>query len=99
MLYICSSKFDSVVFFGFFFSESLQGDSGGPLNCSVNGKWVVHGVTSFVSSSGCNAYKKPTVFTRVSAYISWMNGVSINHSTINIGSKCPDNIQIEVDNT
>uniref|UniRef100_A0A8C2ZB62 pancreatic elastase n=1 Tax=Cyclopterus lumpus TaxID=8103 RepID=A0A8C2ZB62_CYCLU len=43
----------------------------------VNGKWVVHGVTSFVSSSGCNANKKPTVFTRVSSYISWMNSVSI----------------------
>ncbi|XP_042568224.1 elastase-1-like [Cyprinus carpio] len=45
-------------------SESgCQGDSGGPLNCQVSGKYVVHGVTSFVSSSGCNAYKKPTVFT------------------------------------
>uniref|UniRef100_A0A673BKZ4 pancreatic elastase n=1 Tax=Sphaeramia orbicularis TaxID=375764 RepID=A0A673BKZ4_9TELE len=60
-------------------SESgCQGDSGGPLNCSVGGKWVVHGVTSFVSSSGCNAYRKPTVFTRVSAYISWMNSVSVS---------------------
>ncbi|KAJ0023423.1 hypothetical protein NQD34_003322 [Periophthalmus magnuspinnatus] len=57
-------------------SESgCQGDSGGPLNCSVNGQWVVHGVTSFVSSAGCNTYQKPTVFTRVSAYISWMNGI------------------------
>lgn len=55
----------------------MQGDSGGPLNCQVSGQWVVHGVTSFVSSSGCNAYRRPTVFTRVSAYISWMNGVSI----------------------
>ncbi|GLD64092.1 elastase-1-like protein [Lates japonicus] len=52
-----------------------QGDSGGPLNCSVNGQWVVHGVTSFVSSSGCNACRKPTVFTRVSTYISWMNSM------------------------
>ncbi|XP_063284157.1 chymotrypsin-like elastase family member 1 [Pelobates fuscus] len=50
-----------------------QGDSGGPLNCAVNGVYQVHGVTSFVSSSGCNAYLKPTVFTRVSAYISWIN--------------------------
>ncbi|KAM4700141.1 chymotrypsin-like elastase family member 1 [Discoglossus pictus] len=49
------------------------GDSGGPLNCDVNGVYQVHGVTSFVSSSGCNAYLKPTVFTRVSAYISWIN--------------------------
>ncbi|XP_069546698.1 elastase-1-like isoform X2 [Brachyistius frenatus] len=55
--------------------KDTMGDSGGPLNCSVGGKWVVHGVTSFVSSSGCNTYRKPTVFTRVSAYISWMNGI------------------------
>ncbi|XP_030585036.1 elastase-1-like isoform X2 [Archocentrus centrarchus] len=58
-------------------SESgCQGDSGGPLNCSVNGQWTVHGVTSFVSSSGCNAYRKPTVFTRVSAYISWITSIT-----------------------
>lgn len=55
----------------------LQGDSGGPLNCLVSGKYYVHGVTSFVSSSGCNVYRKPTVFTRVSAYISWINSVSL----------------------
>ncbi|XP_005943321.2 elastase-1 [Haplochromis burtoni] len=56
-------------------NSGCQGDSGGPLNCSVGGQYVVHGVTSFVSSSGCNAYQKPTVFTRVSAYISWMNSI------------------------
>ncbi|XP_077339825.1 chymotrypsin-like elastase family member 1 [Lithobates pipiens] len=50
-----------------------NGDSGGPLNCAVGGGYQVHGVTSFVSSLGCNAYLKPTVFTRVSAYISWIN--------------------------
>ncbi|KAM5336058.1 chymotrypsin-like elastase family member 1 [Glossophaga mutica] len=55
--------------------SGCQGDSGGPLHCSVNGQYVVHGVTSFVSSQGCNAAKKPTVFTRVSAYISWINNV------------------------
>ncbi|XP_063284122.1 chymotrypsin-like elastase family member 1 isoform X2 [Pelobates fuscus] len=49
------------------------GDSGGPLNCLVNGGYEVHGVTSFVSSRGCNAIRKPTVFTRVSAYTSWIN--------------------------
>ncbi|XP_044299089.1 chymotrypsin-like elastase family member 1 [Varanus komodoensis] len=52
-----------------------QGDSGGPLNCLVNGKYYVHGITSFVSSAGCNVLRKPTVFTRVSAYISWINTV------------------------
>uniref|UniRef100_A0A452ILP2 Peptidase S1 domain-containing protein n=1 Tax=Gopherus agassizii TaxID=38772 RepID=A0A452ILP2_9SAUR len=57
------------------FGFALQGDSGGPLNCLVNGGYYVHGVTSFVSASGCNVYQKPTVFTRVSAYISWINNI------------------------
>ncbi|XP_035293816.1 chymotrypsin-like elastase family member 1 isoform X1 [Cricetulus griseus] len=56
-------------------SRGVGGDSGGPLHCLVNGQYAVHGVTSFVSSLGCNVSKKPTVFTRVSAYISWMNNV------------------------
>ncbi|XP_037641239.1 elastase-1-like [Sebastes umbrosus] len=51
------------------------GDSGGPLNCIVNGKYYVHGITSFVSDKGCNAHKQPTIFTRVSAYIRWMNSI------------------------
>ncbi|XP_021038954.1 chymotrypsin-like elastase family member 1 [Mus caroli] len=55
--------------------SGCQGDSGGPLHCMVNGQYAVHGVTSFVSSMGCNVARKPTVFTRVSAYISWMNNV------------------------
>ncbi|XP_070850199.1 elastase-1-like [Chaetodon trifascialis] len=54
-----------------------NGDSGGPLNCLVNGKYVVHGIASFVSGYGCNTYQKPTVFTRVSAFIEWMDKVSI----------------------
>uniref|UniRef100_A0A8C5LWA1 pancreatic elastase n=1 Tax=Leptobrachium leishanense TaxID=445787 RepID=A0A8C5LWA1_9ANUR len=52
---------------------ACNGDSGGPLNCSVGGVYQVHGVTSFGSSLGCNTYLKPSVFTRVSAYISWIN--------------------------
>ena len=55
----------------------LQGDSGGPLNCpAADGSWQVHGVTSFVSAFGCNTIKKPTVFTRVSAFIDWIDEVS-----------------------
>ncbi|XP_029358703.1 elastase-1-like [Echeneis naucrates] len=54
-----------------------NGDSGGPLNCLVNGKYYVHGIASFVSGYGCNYPKKPTVFTRVSAYIEWMDSVSM----------------------
>lgn len=54
-----------------------QGDSGGPLICqSPEGSWAVHGVVSFGSGQGCNVFKKPTVFTQVSSYITWINKVS-----------------------
>ncbi|NXX00034.1 CAC3 Proproteinase, partial [Larus smithsonianus] len=50
-----------------------NGDSGGPLNCqAADGSWEVHGIASFVSGLGCNAPKKPTVFTRVSAFEDWI---------------------------
>ncbi|VTJ50634.1 Hypothetical predicted protein [Marmota monax] len=54
--------------------SSCNGDSGGPLNCrGENGAWEVHGIVSFGSGQGCNTLKKPTVYTRVSAYIDWIN--------------------------
>uniref|UniRef100_UPI003AAD2C32 elastase-1-like n=1 Tax=Centroberyx gerrardi TaxID=166262 RepID=UPI003AAD2C32 len=62
--------------------SGCQGDSGGPLNCKVNGTYYVHGVTSFVSANGCNQERKPTVFTRVSAYISWMNQVTRDYVSV-----------------
>ncbi|XP_055561358.1 chymotrypsin-like elastase family member 3B [Falco cherrug] len=50
-----------------------NGDSGGPLNCrAADGTWEVHGIASFVSGLGCNVPKKPTVFTRVSAFEDWI---------------------------
>ncbi|XP_012892504.1 PREDICTED: chymotrypsin-like elastase family member 3B, partial [Dipodomys ordii] len=53
--------------------SGCNGDSGGPLNCPAeDGAWEVHGVTSFVSAFGCNTKKKPTVFTRVSAFNKWI---------------------------
>ncbi|XP_032904343.1 chymotrypsin-like elastase family member 2A [Amblyraja radiata] len=57
-----------------------NGDSGGPLNCqAADGSWAVHGIASFVSSLGCNAKKKPTVFTRVSAYNDWISQIMANN--------------------
>ncbi|XP_053546311.1 chymotrypsin-like elastase family member 2A [Bombina bombina] len=54
--------------------SSCNGDSGGPLNCrNDSGAWEIHGVVSFGSSLGCNYYKKPSVFTRVSEYNSWIS--------------------------
>ncbi|CAI5686819.1 elastase-1 [Oreochromis niloticus] len=52
-----------------------NGDSGGPLNCLNGGQYYVHGIASFVSGLGCNTYQKPTVFTRVSAFINWINSI------------------------
>uniref|UniRef100_A0A8C9VUJ3 Peptidase S1 domain-containing protein n=1 Tax=Scleropages formosus TaxID=113540 RepID=A0A8C9VUJ3_SCLFO len=52
--------------------SACQGDSGGPLNCQVNGRYYVHGVTSFVSALGCNTLRKPTVFTRVSSILPYL---------------------------
>uniref|UniRef100_A0A4W3GMA4 pancreatic elastase n=2 Tax=Callorhinchus milii TaxID=7868 RepID=A0A4W3GMA4_CALMI len=65
---------DSMVCAGGAEKAGCNGDSGGPLNCQrSDGLWFVHGVTSFVSSYGCNTYKKPTVWTRVSAFRNWID--------------------------
>ncbi|XP_039611590.1 elastase 2 like [Polypterus senegalus] len=56
--------------------SGCNGDSGGPLNCqNANRAWEVHGIVSFGSGLKCNMAKKPTVFTRVSAYIDWINAI------------------------
>ncbi|XP_025947363.1 chymotrypsin-like elastase family member 1 [Apteryx rowi] len=49
-----------------------EGDSGGPLSCYEDGRWQVHGIVSFGIVPYCNTYRKPTVFTRVSAYADWI---------------------------
>uniref|UniRef100_A0A665XBY8 Cubilin-like n=1 Tax=Echeneis naucrates TaxID=173247 RepID=A0A665XBY8_ECHNA len=53
-----------------------KGDSGGPLVCqdTPEGPWEVHGITSF-GPIGCIMNKKPSVFTRSSAYLPWMKNV------------------------
>ncbi|XP_039381605.1 chymotrypsin-like elastase family member 1 isoform X2 [Mauremys reevesii] len=52
--------------------SGCNGDSGGPLQCYRDGHWQIHGIVSFGTVPYCNAYQKPTVFTRVSAYINWI---------------------------
>uniref|UniRef100_A0A671K172 pancreatic elastase II n=1 Tax=Sinocyclocheilus anshuiensis TaxID=1608454 RepID=A0A671K172_9TELE len=65
--------------------SSCNGDSGGPLNCQrSDGTWDVHGIVSFGSSLGCNYPKKPSVFTHVSGYISWINNVSIRYKPVGL---------------
>ncbi|KAG9347779.1 hypothetical protein JZ751_003794 [Albula glossodonta] len=53
-------------------AAGCQGDSGGPLTCLTDGVLRVHGVVSYGPGGNCNTYRKPTVFTRVSSFISWM---------------------------
>ncbi|XP_021017056.1 chymotrypsin-like elastase family member 3B [Mus caroli] len=65
---------------GGYIQSGCFGDSGGPLNCPAdNGTWQVHGIASFVSPSGCNTLKKPTMFTRVSAFIDWIEETIANN--------------------
>merc|ERR1711935_1041959 len=50
---------------------ACQGDSGGPAVCKENGKWILAGVTSG-GSPICNV-KKPSIYTRVSAFRDWIS--------------------------
>ncbi|XP_029465533.1 chymotrypsin-like elastase family member 2A [Rhinatrema bivittatum] len=57
--------------------SACQGDSGGPFVCPSTADktiWEVHGITSF-GIFGCIVNKKPSVFTRSSAYIPWIEQV------------------------
>ncbi|XP_074659981.1 transmembrane protease serine 3-like [Tubulanus polymorphus] len=49
-----------------------KGDSGGPLVCKRQGKWYVHGVTSF-GNFPCGRKGEPGVYTRVTSYLDWIN--------------------------
>ncbi|XP_075562667.1 elastase-1-like [Pelecanus crispus] len=55
--------------------SGCSGDSGGPLSCYKDNRWEVHGIVSFGLVPYCNTYRKPTVFTRVSAYIDWIDSL------------------------
>lgn len=50
---------------------SMQGDSGGPLLVQLpNKRWVVAGIVSY--GIRCGEKNRPGVYTRVSAYSSWI---------------------------
>jgi secreted trypsin-like serine protease len=54
--------------------DTCQGDSGGPLQITLEDNLCVYhvvGLTSF-SSIGCGGENSPGVYTRVSAYIDWI---------------------------
>ncbi|XP_073670702.1 ovochymase-2 [Paramisgurnus dabryanus] len=66
-----------------------QGDSGGPLVCqdSPSSPWEVHGITSF-GPIGCIMDKKPSVFTRSSAYLDWIENIIRKDIYNHISSGC-----------
>ena len=54
-------------------SGTCNGDSGGPLQCrAVDQSWVQVGITSY-GTPMCGLANDPDVFTRVSAYVDWIN--------------------------
>lgn len=54
--------------------DSCRGDSGGPLVCERSGGgWVVYGVTSW--GHACRTQRSPGVYTKVSAFSSWIRKV------------------------
>lgn len=60
--------------FGTGLKGGCMGDSGGPLVCRSNdGRWTQVGVVSW-GNTQCKVRGYPTVFTRVSKLVSWING-------------------------
>ncbi|XP_041062890.1 chymotrypsin-like elastase family member 3B [Carcharodon carcharias] len=65
---------DTMICVGGYSKTACEGDPGSPLNCfGSDGRWYINGVGSFTGSVPCNTARKPTVYTRVSAFNSWIN--------------------------
>ncbi len=47
-----------------------SGDSGGPFQCKLNGTWVYVGLDSFTTL--CALPERPSVFTRISHFVDWI---------------------------
>ena len=66
-------------------TDSCQGDSGGPLvyKSSETNKWTLAGIVSW--GIGCGDKKSPAVYTRVSRYGDWIDGVILENPVIDFG--------------
>lgn len=58
------------------FIDACQGDSGGPLVCEVNGKWVLHGATSW--GRGCAGENYPGIWAKITNQLSWIEDMMEN---------------------
>ncbi|CAG2103117.1 unnamed protein product [Medioppia subpectinata] len=65
-------------------NSTCSGDSGGPLNCKLglNGPWMVTGIASYGNKDAFGrCVSPPSVFTRVSAYLPWIEKIMKKYST------------------
>ncbi|XP_027055006.1 chymotrypsinogen B-like [Pocillopora verrucosa] len=70
-------------------SSVCNGDSGGPLVCEENGKWVLRGVTSWVTSKACPTMTY-SVYARVGSYVDWVKGKMGGGDSGGGNSNCAD---------
>ncbi|XP_043855988.1 tryptase beta-2-like [Dromiciops gliroides] len=62
---------DSMICAGETGKDSCQGDSGGALTCKVQGSWLQAGIVSW--GDLCGILHRPGVYTRVTAFVDWIN--------------------------
>jgi trypsin len=55
--------------------DACQGDSGGPLLLDSNSEQVIAGIVSFGHPKRCAAKGYPTVYTRISAIVPWVESI------------------------
>ncbi|XP_078659980.1 trypsin-1-like [Branchiostoma floridae x Branchiostoma belcheri] len=67
--------------------DTCVGDSGGPLACKDGvGRMTIQGITSFGDKGTCAQTAKPSVYSRVSAFVSWIREHVTDQEWATIGS-------------